>query len=153
MFIQECDRLEAQWYRSVNRVVEPLVRTGFGSPTVLWPGVIVVETTGRKTGRTLTVPLLATQIGDSLLVGTVRRKSQWLKNLFTHPEVRYWKDGRRHDATAVVFAPNATTPQSTQLSPKLARLITRIRPYSRIYGGGAAILIPRQSHDEERSAS
>jgi hypothetical protein len=50
MFIQECDRLEAQWYRSVNRVVEPLVCTGFGSPTVLWPGVIVVETTVRNLG-------------------------------------------------------------------------------------------------------
>jgi deazaflavin-dependent oxidoreductase (nitroreductase family) len=143
MLTQECDRLAAHWYRGINRLVEPLVHIGFGSPTALWPGVILVETTGRKTGRTLTVPLLATQIGDSLLVSTVRRKSQWIKNLAAHPEVRYRKDGRLYDATAVILTPGVSTPQSTQLSSQLARLITMVRPYSRLYGGGAAILIPR----------
>ncbi len=153
MFAQECDCLEARWYRSMNRIVEPLVRAGFGSPTILWPGVIVVETIGRKTGRTLPVPLLATQIGNSLLVSTVRRKSQWVKNLAAHPKVRYWKDGRRHDATAVVFASQVKTQPSAQLSPQLARLLVLVRPYSRMYGGGVALLTPRRSHTKERSTS
>jgi deazaflavin-dependent oxidoreductase (nitroreductase family) len=152
MFFQECDRLEAQWYGGLNRVIEPLALAGFGSPTALWPGLILVETTGRKTGRTLTMPLLAVQLGDALLVSTVRRKSQWIKNLAAHPEVRYWKDGRRHDATAWVFASDGTTSQSARLSPQFTWLITMMRPYSRRYGGGAALLIPRRPQNEERSS-
>lgn len=153
MFTAQCERLEAQWYRGMNQVVEPLVRTGFGSPTTVWPGVIIVETTGRKTGRTLTIPLLATRLGDSLLVSTVRRKSQWIKNLAEHPAVRYWKDGRQHNAIALVLTPKEAKLQSSQIFSKHAWLITTVRPYSSIYGGGAALLIPQQAQGEERSSS
>ena len=152
MFTKESKRFEVQAYRGLNGIVEPIARTGFGSPTVLRPGVIIVETTGRKTGRMLTVPLLATQIGHSLLVSTVRRKSQWIKNLAAHSEVRYWKDGRRHDATAIVLPSEVSAPQPEQLSLNLACLITMLRPYSRIYGGGVALLMPRRSQDEKRSS-
>jgi deazaflavin-dependent oxidoreductase (nitroreductase family) len=131
MFTKESERFEAQLYRGLNEIVEPIARTGFGSPSILRPGVIIVETIGRKTGRLLTVPLLATQIGHSLLVSTVRHKSQWIKNLAAHPEVRYWKDGRRHNATAVIFTSDVTPPQSHQLFLNLACLITALRPYSR----------------------
>lgn len=82
--------LEIDFFRCINSVVEPLVRIGFGSPR-LWPtGLIVVETQGRKSGRTLNVPLLATRLGALVLVSTVRsRRSQWVKNLAAHPHVRY----------------------------------------------------------------
>jgi len=99
--------LESDVFRGVNAIVEPLIRAGFGPPR-FWPtGLIVVETHGRRSGRTLTVPLLATKLGDLVLVSTVRsRRSQWVKNLAAHPQVRYWSGGRIRRATAVVFTPD-----------------------------------------------
>lgn len=153
MFTEKFERLEAQLYREVNQVVEPLARVGFGSPTLWRPiGVIVIETAGRKTGRILNIPLLATRLADYWLVSTVRRKSQWIRNLAAHPEVHYWKDGRRYEATAVVFAPDLATSQSDQLPPNLACIVSALRPYSRVYGGGVALLISRQSHGVKRNS-
>lgn len=153
MFTAQCQHSEAQWHRRVNRVIEPLTRTGFGSPTTWCPGIIIVETIGRKTGRTFTIPLLATQIGESLLISTIRRKSQWIKNLAAHPEVRYWKDNREHSAITFVLTPQEAKRQSSQISPKFAWLIRTVRPYSSIYGGGAALLMPQHSQHEDRSSS
>jgi hypothetical protein len=142
MFIRELECLEAEFYREVNQIVEPLVRAGFGSPG-LWPaGVIVVEIRGRKTGRTLNVPLLATLVGNFMLVSTVRHQAQWIKNLVANPKVRYWLGGRSGEATAVVFAPGPETPRLDHLPPVAACLATAFRPYSSVFGGGVAVLIP-----------
>jgi hypothetical protein len=142
VFIRELERLEVEFYREVNQIVEPLVRAGFGSPG-LWPaGVIVVEIGGRKTGRTLTVPLLATLVGNFMLVSTVRRRSQWLKNLAVNPRVRYWMGGRSGEATAVVVAPGPDTPRLDHLPPLAGCLATALRSYRSVFGGGVAILIP-----------
>ena len=152
MFNQELKRFEAQFYRDMNRFVEPLVRTGYGSPDLLWPtSMIVVETKGQKTGLTLNIPLLANRIGRYLLISTVRRESQWIKNLAAHPEVHYWIAGQRNEATAVVFPPDAATSPSQLLSPALEWVVTALRPYSRVWGGGAALLIPQRSPEQETS--
>jgi F420H(2)-dependent quinone reductase len=144
MLIRGLERREAEFYRRVNQIVEPLVRAGVGSPG-LWPaGLIVVEIRGRKTGRTFNVPLLATLVGHCMLVSTVRRRSQWVKNLVVNPEVRYWRGGRIGEATAVVFAPGLETPRLDHLPPAAGCLATALRPYSRMFGGGVAILIPKR---------
>jgi hypothetical protein len=39
-----------QFFRTLNRIVEPAVRRGFGT-SVHGPGIFVVETTGRRSGR------------------------------------------------------------------------------------------------------
>ena len=53
---------EVEFFRMLNRVVEPMVRAGFGSPRIVPTGLIVLETEGRKTGRRVRTPLAATRI-------------------------------------------------------------------------------------------
>src|ERR1043165_2880458 len=111
MMDQPLYQLEATFYKALNRVAEPLVRAGLGNP-VCWPaGAIVLEITGRKTGRIYKVPLLAMRTGALLLVSPVRRRSQWLKNLATRPRTRYWLGGRSHEARAFVMAPGLVAPR------------------------------------------
>ena len=136
--------LESDFFRCVNSIVEPLVRAGFGSPK-LWPtGFIVVETQGRKSGRTLNVPLLATKLGDLVLVSTVRsRRSQWVKNLAAHPQVRYWCRGRVRAATALVFAPDGEILEIEPLPPLRRRAACSLALLSQQSGLAFALLSPR----------
>ena len=130
-------------FQVLNQFAEPLIRLGFGNP-ILWPtGTMVIETIGRKTHRTIRVPLLATRIGDLIVVGTVRRRSQWVKNLAAHPEVRYWLGGKAREATAFVFTPEQS-PASDQLPARAVCLAELLRQQSRWLGVSFAVLIPRQ---------
>lgn len=144
MFVQGFERLEAEFYRELNQVVEPFVRAGVGAPG-LWPtGAIVVEIKGRKTSRIFNVPLLAILIGNFIMVSTTRRQSQWIKNLAAHPDVRYWIGGQAREATAVVVTPGQKAPEIDRLPPLVSRLANALGPYSSLLGGGFAILMPRQ---------
>jgi deazaflavin-dependent oxidoreductase (nitroreductase family) len=144
MFGQQMARMESDFYRGLNQFVEPLVRAGVGSP-LLWPtGAIVLETTGRSTGRTYKIPLLATRIGDLLLASTVRRRSQWLKNLAANPDARYWMGGRSHEATAYVIAAGLNA-SLDEMPPLASCLANALIPQSNLFGVSFAILAPRQS--------
>ena len=144
MFGQELARLETEFYRGLNSVVEPLIRAGLGNP-VLWPtGTIVLETKGRSTGRTYNVPLLATRIGDILVVSTVRRRSRWLKNVAVNTETRYWLGGRLHEASAIVIAPGIGAPPLDRLPPLANCLANALARQSDLFGIGFVILVPRK---------
>ncbi len=140
--------LEAEFFRNLNQVVEPLVRAGFGSPA-FWPtAAIVLEATGRKTGQTLRVPLLATRWGEFVIVSTVRRRSHWLRNLAANAEVGYWLGGERHEATAFVIAADpASSPSANEtlaaLPPRAACLARWLQQQSQWFGIRFAILSPR----------
>ncbi len=43
--------------------------------------------------------------GQYLLVGTVRNRSQWIKNLAAQTEVNYWIKGSTRTADVTVFMP------------------------------------------------
>lgn len=138
-------QLESNFFKALNQVAEPLIRAGFGNP-VCWPtGAIVLETTGRNTGRTYKVPLLATRVGDLLLVSTVRRRSQWLKNLAVHPRTRYWLGGRLHEASAFVMVPGLKLPSLDGMPLPVSYLASMLIPQSRLLGIGFAILAPHRS--------
>ena len=55
--------LEVEFFRNINRLVEPMVRAGVGSPRIAPSGFIVLETRGRMTGRLRRSPLAATRFG------------------------------------------------------------------------------------------
>jgi F420H(2)-dependent quinone reductase len=78
----------------LNEQVEALVRRGFGSPCALGPGLVVVETTGRVSGKSRTVPLLAQRFGNTVLVSTVRKQSQWVRNIEVDPNPSIVLNGR-----------------------------------------------------------
>ena len=89
-------------FRTLNRVVLPLVRAGFGSPLPLGFGLVVLETTGRRSGATRSVPVVAFRAGRRVTVSTVRPDSQWVKNLEADSDAAIWRNGTRHTVTAEV---------------------------------------------------
>jgi deazaflavin-dependent oxidoreductase (nitroreductase family) len=91
------------FFRSLNTVVGPLVRAGFGSPAPLSPGAVVVETTGRRSGLARQVPLLAWHNGCQMFVSTVRDNSQWVRNLEADPHARVWLNGKPWPVRSTVF--------------------------------------------------
>lgn len=140
--VQTCTRLEADFYRTLNRFVEPAVRAGLGSPCISPGGLVVIETTGRRSGRTYRTPVVATLFGGRLFVSTVRGPgSQWLKNLSATPELRYWQAGRLHDADALVFNPNDPPAKFDALPPVLRPIVSLLYAL----GIGVAVLTPRST--------
>ena len=141
MFLAGLERLEADFFRGLNQFVEPLVRAGLGAPVFSPMGAIVLEAQGRKTGRVSNVPLMAAVIGDLVVVSTVRRRTNWLKNLAAHPEVRYWLGGREREATAFAIGPGIESPP--EMPPRVSCLASALKQHSSLFGTGFAILMPR----------
>jgi hypothetical protein len=68
-------KLERNFFRTLNRFVEPAVRKGVLSPRYAPLGLILLESTGYKSGAARNTPLLATRVGNYTFISTVRDKS------------------------------------------------------------------------------
>ena len=91
-----------QVFARVNRVVAPIARSGLAAPLPVGPGLVMLRTAGRRTGRRQEVPLLSLRVGHLVLVGTVRPTSHWFKNLSVDPAPELWVDGKVRPAEAKV---------------------------------------------------
>jgi deazaflavin-dependent oxidoreductase (nitroreductase family) len=136
--------LEARFYGTLNRFVEPWGVAGFGSPSLLIPaGLVVVETIGRKSGQTYNVPLLASVVGDAILVSTMRSgRSNWARNLAANPDVRIWLGGKARPAKAFVFAPDGPRPDVNDLPFISGCVISGLLPLTDVFGLTFAVLVP-----------
>lgn len=94
-------------FAALNRFAEPAIRLGLGAPPPFplgwWGGLVVMEIPGRKSGRLYRVPAVALASGNRLMVGTVRERSQWIRNLAAAEQVGVWLRGRRRLARSFVW--------------------------------------------------
>lgn len=141
MLCQILQPLEKKFFRTLNNYLEPLLEAGVGSPGLAPVGAVVLETKGRKSGRTYKVPLLASEVANLLLISTVRGRSQWIKNLAAKPQTRVWLRGRLQSVTAYVIGPELASLETLpEPSPLTRRLIEGLEPLSRLTGASFAIL-------------
>ena len=96
------DTVTRQSFRALNSIARPALDAGIGNPLPIGFGAVVVETTGRKSGKPRQVPLLSLRVGDRLLVSTVRSDSQWLANLEADPSARVQLHGKYREATTTI---------------------------------------------------
>ena len=142
------DDIEAAFFRSLNALVEPAVRAGCAAPGLFPTGMVVLETTGAKTGQRTSVPLMGTVLDGCLFVGTTRgARSQWFRNLRAEPRVRYWLAGRERQGTALVFAAGMPA-RATQRLPPLARVVAEgLLPAAAVCGWQFAVISPARAED------
>lgn len=134
--------LEQRFFRRLNGVVEPLVRAGVGSPANLPAGLIVLETTGFRSGRKRRTPLWSWRLGRYRLVATARgARSFWVKNLGARPVNRFYVGGERRESEAIVIAPGFNNIDEWELNAVFSRLAKTLVEAAR-RGWAFALLVP-----------
>ncbi len=139
---KQLQRVEQRFFRILNSVVEPTVRSGFFSPRFTPATLIVLESTGFKSGQMRRTPLLANRFGRFLIVSTVRgEKSFWVRNLAKNADITYYVGGRERSAKALVLRPGATELTGARLPAPLRRLLQILSRLTE-RGWAFAVLVP-----------
>ena len=135
-------RIEQQFFRVLNAVVEPAVRYGVGSPRCAPAGLVLLESRGFRSGLPRRTPLLAMHVQGHLIVGTFRGgRSFWVKNLAKTPQARYWLAGRPRGTRAFVIDAARKRRIPAALPPLIARIARLLQGFTRT-GWAFAILAP-----------
>lgn len=135
--------LEAQFFQNLNAVVEPWVRAGVGSPGLVPAGLVVVETTGRKSKSPRRTPLVGVLLDGRLIVSTVRgSRSQWVRNAIATPAVRYWLLGSEHRGVATVFAADGASASCESFPPLISQLLAGPLAAAVALGWAFAVITP-----------
>ncbi len=137
--------LERNLFRGVNALVEPAVRRGFASSRLLPLSLILLESTGFKSGSRRRTPLWSLAVGPYRVIATARGdRSFWVKNLRKTPDIQYIIGGEARSATALVVAPGYSD-QLSDTSPALLRwLLKRLRNFP-LRGWAFCILVSGNS--------
>ena len=138
-------KLERNFFRALNSVVEPAVRFGIGSPRFVPGGLIVLETVGFKSGQVRRMPLAATRLQGYVFISTFRGdRSLWVKNLEKRPRTRYYLNGKPREAKAFVMRPGKRYNRPKSLPPIIGRITDFLAPYAKA-GWAFAVLAPVKS--------
>jgi hypothetical protein len=134
-------RFEQKLFRAINGIAEPAIRRGVASSSWLPASLLVLESTGFKSGQQRRTPLLSLGLGKYRLVSTVRGdRSFWVKNLQKNSEAVYYLGGKRHTTSSFVYAPGAAD-SAAELPWPLNRLAGLLE-YCANRGIALAILAP-----------
>jgi deazaflavin-dependent oxidoreductase (nitroreductase family) len=90
------DKRRASTFAS-HRLLNPFVKAAARAGLPL-PGLVILETTGRKTGRPRRTPVGKALEGDTLWVLAEHRRGGYVRNIEANPRVRVrigrtWRDG------------------------------------------------------------
>ena len=99
--LEASQRRRRSRHRIFWRIINPPTRPLAG----LAPWWVLLETTGRRTGKPTRTPLARGPVaGDVLWLTSVHgRHADWVRNLEVNPEVRMKLSGRRYHARATVY--------------------------------------------------
>jgi deazaflavin-dependent oxidoreductase (nitroreductase family) len=135
---------EQKFFRRLNAVVEPAVRRGIASPTLLPGAMIVLESIGFKSGVQRSTPLVSFRIGRYRIVSTVRGdRSFWVKNLVKKPSVSYFLGGKRRQADAIVLMDGEAAAGEASYPRFLSGLVKLLS--NRARNGVAIVILSPQS--------
>jgi deazaflavin-dependent oxidoreductase (nitroreductase family) len=131
-FQERLGRIAVQWMAGVNTVA---LRLGHGRVASHVPGgapICLLTTTGRRTGRSRTVPLLYLPRDDQQIVvvasrGGLSEHPAWYLNLRADPRASVAIGGSRRAMTARV----ATAEERAELWPQLTAAYPRFDTYQR----------------------
>ena len=133
--------LEKDFYQALDAFLGPVADSGVAAPGAVPVGLIVLETTGWRSGRTHRTPVLAAALGDRLLVTTYRgRRSHWVRNLLSNPRMHYLIGDQSHAATACVIAPGAPLRDDRDVAAPIAAWLGCVAEVS---GCAFVVLSPR----------
>ena len=114
------DGLEQRTYRTLNSVLRPSIQRGLGSPCLAPWGLVVLEHTGRKTGRQYKSPLFAMRLGRQVVVTTIRsERSNWIRNLEHQPNTHLWMNGERRQVRAKIMTAERS-PEPVEMDDRVA---------------------------------
>jgi deazaflavin-dependent oxidoreductase (nitroreductase family) len=134
---------EQKFFRKINDVVEPLVSSGVGSPAWTPVSLIVLESTGFKSGQPRRTPLWSVRLGRYRLISTARgNRSFWVKNLQKSPEVTYSLDGKAVSSDAIVIAPGFDNINDWELGSVFSRVLVGLEKFVQQRGWAFAVLVP-----------
>jgi len=144
----DISKVEKRFFRTLNSVVEPLVRRGVGSSRLAPASLILLETTGFKSGQRRRTPLLSLRLGRYRLVGTARGdRSFWVRNLQKNPGTNYFVGGNSRSSEAILIAPDFDNLDSWELSSFISRLTSALVGYTD-KGWAFALLVPQEASSE-----
>jgi len=135
-------KTEQAFFRRLNGVVEPLLRRGVGSSASTPASLILLETTGFRSGVTRSTPLWSLKLGPYRLISTARgERSFWMKNLQKRPQARVIAGGQGQEADVIVIAPGFDNTDEWELAPAFRRLLALLKSRAR-QGWAFAVLVP-----------
>ncbi len=108
-----------------TRLFNPLVKAATNAGLAL-PGIVILETTGRKTGQPRRTPVGRFVDGDTCwIVAEHGRKAAYVRNIEAHPSVRV-KIGRRWRTGTAHVLPNDDPRARQRAMPAVNAAVVRL---------------------------